>query len=140
MIGPSPKPFLARSASGTWILNFGDGQDLVRALDEVEELVGRANKQLVIWIIQVEFLAALQDVDGFLARIRTIVAASKDRVGHCAVFAKEAGQRVDIMAALKQIGLGVHHSAPDGACFVEVHRPDGIVTGMPGKAFDVSTV
>ncbi len=140
VIGPSPKPFLARAESGAWILNFGDGKDLVRALDAVEELVGHADKERVIWIIQPEFLAALPDVDLFLARIHTIVAASKDKVAHCAVFAKEAAQRIDVMTALKQIGLGVHYSAPDGACFVEVHRPDGIVVGMPGKAFDVGAV
>ena len=106
----------------------------------MEEFVGRASGQSVIWIIQAEFLAAALDVDGFLARVRAIVAASKDKVGHCAVFAKEAAQRIDIMAALKQIGLGVHYSAPDGACFVEVHRPDGIVVGMPGKPFEVGAV
>src|SRR5262245_21340554 len=136
-IGPSPKPFLARAESGTWILNFGDGKDLVRALDELAEFVGCVNNQSVIWIVQAEFLAALPDVDGFLARLRTIVANSKDKVRHLAVFAKEAAQRVDVMAAFKQLGIGVHYSAPDGACFVEVHRPDGIVVGMPGKAFDV---
>jgi hypothetical protein len=140
VIGPSPKPFLARAGSGAWILNFGDGKDRVRALDAVEEFAGRADKQTVIWIIQAEFLAALPDLEGFLGRIRTIVALSKDKVRHSVVFAKETAQRVDVMAALKQIGLSVHHSAPDGACFVEVHRPDGIVVGMPGKAFDVSAV
>jgi hypothetical protein len=106
----------------------------------VEEFVGRTNKQSVIWIFQTEFLEALRDVDGFLARIRAVVATSRDKVGHCAVFAKEAAQRTDIMASLKQIGLDVHYRAPDGACFVEVHRPDGIVVGVPGRAFDVGAV
>jgi len=140
VIGPSPNPFLARAESGIWILNCGDGKDLTRALDALEDFVGRANEQSVIWIIQAAYLAAVGDVDGFLARIRAIVAASKGRVGHCAVFANEAAQRIDIMAALKQMGLGVHYSAPDGACFVEVHRPEGIVVGMPGKAFEVGAV
>jgi hypothetical protein len=85
-------------------------------------------------------LTALQDVDAFLVRIRAIVAESKGKVGHCAVFAKEAAERTDVMAALKQLGVGVHYSAPDGACFVEVHRPEGIIVGMPGKRFDVGTV
>jgi hypothetical protein len=30
--------------------------------------------------------------------------------------------------------MGVHSSANDGACFVEVHGPDGVVVGMPGPA------
>jgi hypothetical protein len=137
VIGPAPKPFLARAQSGIWILNFGDGSDLARALDAVGEFVGRATKQSVIWIIQAEFLAAVSDIDGFLARVRAIVAESADKVGHAAVFVKGAAERIDVMAAFKQIGMGVHHSAPDGACFVEVHRPDGIVVGMPGKPFDV---
>jgi hypothetical protein len=33
------------------------------------------------------------------------------------------------------LDAGSHESAPDGAAFVEVHRPDGIVVGMPGPAF-----
>jgi hypothetical protein len=140
IIGPSPKPFLAQAESGTWILNFGDGQDLTGALDAVEDFVGRVEKQYVVWILQAEFLDALKDVDGFLARIRAIAALSRDKVGHCAVFAKEAGRRTDIMVSLRQIGLAVHFSAPDGACFVEVHRPDGIVVGMPGKPLDSGAV
>jgi hypothetical protein len=140
VIGPSPKPFLARAESGVWILNLGDGKDLGRALDALDEFVGRADKQTVIWIIQAEFLGALRDVEAFLARIRSIVAASKGKVGHGAVFAKEAGQRLDVMAALKQMGIGVHYSAPDGACVVEIHRPDGIVVGMPGNAFVLGAV
>jgi hypothetical protein len=140
VIGPSAKPFLARTASGTWILNFGDGHDLVRGLDAVEDFIRKADKQSVIWILQAEFLDTLQDVDGFLARVRAIAATSRGKVGHCAVFAMRAAQRTDIMLAFSQLGFGVHHSAPDGACFVEVHRPDGIVAGMPGKAFDVGAV
>jgi hypothetical protein len=140
VIGPSAKPFLARTESGAWILNFGDGKDLVRALDAVEDFVEKANKQSIIWILQAEFLDSLRDVDGFLARIRAVVTTSRGKVGHCAVFAAKAAQRTDIMLAFSQLGLGVHYSAPDGACFVEVHRPDGIVVGMPGKAFDVGAV
>jgi hypothetical protein len=140
VIGPSPKPFLARAQSGVWILNFGDGTDLTRALDDVDAFVGKAGQHNIVWIFQAEFLAALRDVDGFLARVSAIAAASRGKVGHTAVFANEAARHTAIMAAFRQIGLGVHYSAPDGACFVEVHRPDGIVVGMPGKAFDVGEV
>ena len=140
VIGPSPRPFLARAESGAWILNLGDGKDLVKALEAVEGFVARADKLSVIWILQREFLDALQDVDGFLARVRAVVSTSRGKVGHTAVFAMTAADRTDIMLAFRQLGLGVHYSAPDGACVVEVHRPDGIVVGMPGKAFDVGAV
>jgi len=140
VIGPSPRPFLARAESGTWILNFGDGKDLTHALDAVEDLVAGPHGGSVIWLFQGEFLSALSDVDGFLARVRAIIAASHDKVEHFAVFAKEAGLHTEVMASLKQIGLGVYYSAPDGACFVEVYRPDGIVVGLPGRSFDVASV
>jgi hypothetical protein len=140
VIRPSPRPFLERAESGTWILNFGDGKDLTHALDAVEAFVARSHRETVIWLFQGEFLAALHDVDGFLVRIRAIVTASHDKVEHLAVFAKEAGLHTEVMASLKQIGLAVFYSAPDGACFVEVHRPDGIVVGLPGRPYDVATV
>ena len=140
VIGPSAKPFLAQGESGIWILNFGDGKDLDGALEAVEAFVEKANKQSVIWILQAEFLDLLRDVGGFLARVRAIVVTSRGKVGHCAVFAMKAAERTDIMQVFSQIGLGVHYSDPDGACFVEVHRPDGIVVGMAGKAFDVGAV
>jgi hypothetical protein len=133
---PAAKPFLARAQSGLWILNFGDGSDCDRALDAIDEFVARADKQSVIWILQADFFKSLRDLDGFLERVRTVVTRSRGTVGHCAVFATEASRRTDVMQAFGQLGLGVHYSAPDGACFVEVHRPDGIVVGMPGRAFD----
>lgn len=45
----------------------------------------------------------------------------------------DASIDTDIVAKIRAMGYGVHGSAPDGACFVEVHKPDGsIVVGMPG--------
>lgn len=134
--GPSPEPFLTRAQSGVWILNFGDGSDLSRALDAVDEFVSSADRQSVIWILQLEFLNSLQDLDRFLDRVRAVITNSHGTVRHSAVFATEASQRTDVMGAFRQLGLGVHHSAPDGACFIEVHRPNGIVVGMAGQAFD----
>ena len=140
VIGPSSRPFLARADSGWFVLNFGDGKDLVTALESIEDAVERRDKLNVIWILQREFLDALQDLKSFLARVGAIVSASHGRIGHVAVFATKAADRVEIMNSFRQLGLGVHYSAPDGACFVEVHRPDGIVVGMAGKAFDVGAV
>jgi hypothetical protein len=140
VFGPSPQPFLARAESGWLILNFGDGKDLVKALESIEGIVAGTEKLNVVWILQSEFLEALLDLKSFLARVGAVVVASKGRMGHVAVFATEAAKRVDIMNCFRQLGLGVHYSDPDGACFVEVHRPDGIVVGMPGKAFDGGAV
>ena len=134
VFGPSPKPFLKRAESGVWILNFGDGTDLNGALNAVDEFVRSADQENVIWILQAEFLNSLTDLDRFVERVRSVTANSRGTVGHCAVFATEASRRTDVMQAFKQLGLGVHYSAPDGACFVEVHRPDGIVIGMAGQA------
>jgi hypothetical protein len=137
---PSPTPFLARAQSGFWILNLGDGGDTTQALRACDDLVAKlARGQSVIWILQAEFLSSVQDLDGFLVRVRAVIDRLRGAVGHNAVFATDASRRTDVMRAFRQIGLGVHYSAPDGACFVEVHRPDGIVVGMPGPAFDDGT-
>jgi hypothetical protein len=141
VFGPSPEPFFARTQSGVWILNFGDGGDVTEALSALEDFIAQCSgTQRVIWILQAQFLNSVQDLDGFLVRVRAVIARSQGTTEHCAVFATEASRRTDVMRAFKQIGLGVHYSAPDGACFVEVHRPDGIVVGMPGPAFDQGTV
>ena len=133
---PTPGPSFGRAESGFWILNFGDGGDLNGALDVVDTFVRSADQQNVIWILQAGFLNSLADVGKFLDRVRTVIVNSQGKVGHVAVFATEASKRTDLMQAFRQLGLGVHSSSPDGACFVEVHRPDGIVVGMPGPAFD----
>lgn len=45
-----------------------------------------------------------------------------------------AGQ-TDAVGLLRTAGFGVHGSAEDGVCFVEVHKPDGTITvGMTGPS------
>lgn len=45
----------------------------------------------------------------------------------------DASMDADLVAGICAMGYGAHGSAADGACFVEVHKPDGsVVVGMPG--------
>jgi hypothetical protein len=49
------------------------------------------------------------------------------------VLPNEASARDKVVELLKNAGFGVHGSTEDGACFVEVHKPDGTITvGMAG--------
>ena len=136
VFGPSPDPFLARTDSGVWMLELGDGRNFTEALDSLEHFVSTTTQQSVIWIVQAELLEQLTDPGGFVKRVSSVMDRSRGTTRHCAVFVTRASERTDVMRAFKELGLGVHYSAPDGACFVEVHRPDGIVVGMPGPAFD----
>jgi hypothetical protein len=51
------------------------------------------------------------------------------------VLPKDASTRDDVVDLLKNAGFEAHGSAEDGACFVEVHKPEGTITiGMPGPS------
>jgi len=130
-----PTPTLRRAESGIWILNFGDGAEPDAALRAIERFVTQPVQARVIWILQDSFFSSVLDLPPFLFRIAAVVSASSGRISHCAVFPGDAASRRDLMDAFKSAGLGVHFGGPDGECFVEVHRPDGIVIGMPGQPY-----
>jgi hypothetical protein len=129
---PTPEPALGRAESGYWILNFGDGRDGEGALVAIEAFARTGAAAPVIWILDAAFLGALQDEERFIARVLAVRRESPKGMGHCAVFAGDVARWDSLMRAFKAAGLGVHYAHADGACFVEVHRPDGVVVGMPG--------
>jgi len=107
---------------------------------ELSEVISRvaqmsvAGQASIIWILQPCVLESAA-FDALIGMLTAIVQQSRGIVGHCAVVPHATEQHASQMRRLKQPGVGVHYSAEDGACFVEVHKPDGIVVGMPGRAF-----
>jgi hypothetical protein len=87
---------------------------------------------MMVWILQEALLERITDWDRFVADLEQVVPQPINRFGHCAVLVLKAAHRQELIHRLRGIAIGVHGSADDGACFVEVHRPDGIVVGMPG--------
>ncbi len=125
---------LARCESGIWIAQMGTGVDHRSVLDELKKLAKDDQQQNVIWIMPPEFLDTLADQASFMSEVASIVKSSQGKIGHTAVLPRASAKHKSVMAQLRDFGIGVHYSADDGACFVEVHKPDGIVVGMPGPA------
>lgn len=135
VVKPALRPHFARLESGVGIADMGAGSDFEAVLHEAASAVAAEPPNTIIWILH-EALLVRMDADGepLLRRLEPIVRQTKSPGGHCAVLVQKAAERHGLVRRLKELGMGVHGSAEDGACFVEVHRPDGIVVGMPGPA------
>ncbi len=134
VMGAAVQPFLVRARSGVWILNLGASADAEPALEAVEGFVAQEIRASVFWFVQREFLAAYSRSQPTQERVRDIVAAAAGRIGHCAVVPCGFEDRA-ALESLVASGFGVHFAHEDGACLVEVHRPEGITIGMPGPPF-----
>lgn len=126
---------IGRAESGVWIAQMGKHELNQQLLDSIKKLASQIDKAVLIWIVAPEFIEALSDQKAFLSEFAAIVEASKGRVGHSAVFPHALLEHEIFIQRVRALGIAVHGSADDGACFVEVHRPDGIVVGMPGREY-----
>jgi hypothetical protein len=134
VIHPVAAPSLGQMESGLVIANLGAGDDFEPVLSAAERVAATGHQLSMIWILQEALLTQVTDWDQFVGRLESVVRKPGNRIGHCVVLVLEAAQRHALVQRLKGVGMGVHGSADDGACVVEVHRPDGIVVGMPGRA------
>ena len=135
VVHPAPKAYLGRAESGVWIADLGATSDFSDVVSRVAQLSIAGEQFSVIWILQSCQLESSVTFDSLIGTLTTIVQQSRGIAGHCAVVPHATARHTSQMARLRQSGLGVHYSADNGACFVEVHKPEGIVIGMPGKAF-----
>ena len=139
VVHPTHELSFGQSQSGVWILNLGQGPDLARGLDLLERFTAQTTQASVIWILTGALLESIPDYGRFLRRVADVCEASFGRIAHIAVFPDDVPSRATTMRAFRRIGMGVHYGGPDRACFVEVHRPDGIVVGMPGAVLEGET-
>ena len=117
--------------SGWLVVDFGPDGDWRQLTVDVYTQLQQRNVPLVV-ILQagaIDALAQRGETDRFLDLWRQMADAGCSSVW---VLPLEAGSRHDLARRLRDAGMGVHGSAPDGACFVEVHTPEGITVGMPG--------
>jgi len=135
VVHPIPKAYFARAESGVWIADLGAASDFADVVSRVAQLSAAAQQASVIWILQPCVLDSAAAFDSLISTLTALVQRSRGIVVHCAVVPHATEQHTSQMRRLRQTGVGVHYSAEDGACFVEVHKPDGIVIGMPGRAF-----
>ncbi len=126
---------IGRAESGVWVAQMGKRELNQRVLDSIKKLASQLDKAVVIWIVAPEFIESLTDQKAFQSEFADIVDASKGRVAHSVVFPHALLEHEVFIQRVRELGIAVYASADDGACFVEVHRPDGIVVGMPGREY-----
>jgi len=131
----STEAALSKSESGYWIAQMGNAGGEQSVLAELKTLTATGRPANVIWIIPTQFLKTLNDPAQFVTAVDSLVKDSGGSFGFTAVVPGASAEHEPMMARLQAVGVGVHYAADDGACFVEVHKPEGIVVGMPGAAF-----
>jgi hypothetical protein len=135
VIHPAPEPYFGRMDSGIWIAGLGDGTQAMRVIGKAAKLVVDAVPAYVVWICLPSMLDSPSVFDPFLAAFASLVGATRGTVDHCVVVANANERQHPQIQRIHELGVGVHHSAPDGSCFLEVHTPDGIFIGVLGPAF-----
>ncbi|HEV2668400.1 MAG TPA: hypothetical protein VG324_26015 [Blastocatellia bacterium] len=135
VIHPSPKAQIGLTESKLVILDFGTSGDWQTMLADIEAGLSSGTFPSTVTILQlpmIERLDAAGELSAFIARWQSARQSGWNAVW---VLPNEASTRNDVVDLLKNAGFGAHGSAEDGACFVEVHKPDGTITiGMPGPS------
>ena len=133
VLHPSSKTCFARTESGVVIAQLGSGAEALDVVARAALLIPRGKPAFLVWILQPAMLDSATLFDRFLSDFTLLVERSRGTLDHCAVvpYANEL-HRIQ-MKRLADLGISVHHAAANGACFVEIHRPDGIVIGIPGS-------
>ncbi|MBP6750438.1 MAG: hypothetical protein KA144_12420 [Xanthomonadaceae bacterium] len=134
VVKPDARTRIAYTPSGILLVDYGQTGDWKETHTHLDAaLETRAASVLVI------MQSALIDALRRSAQLMAFFDDWKRRKsrGISAVWALplDASSQTDIVRLIGDMGYGVHASAPDGACFLEVHKPDGSITvGMTGDA------
>lgn len=131
---PTKNAYLQETDSGVWLLGFGDGREPSAALDRLEELQTGGERPHVLWLLRADFIDSLRSQPEFLSRVSRVVSKTASTMTHHAVLSGRSALHEQLVRALQSIGVAVSLAADDGASFVEVHRPSGIVVGIPGPS------
>jgi hypothetical protein len=115
------------------ILNFGAVQFIPAGLKLLKAFLGDVTeRRFVLWLVPASILPAFLDAPELFDQIARLVAAGP-LVSHLAVFPDDFPSLERIMTSFRAVGVGAQRGGRDGACYVEVHKPDGtIVAGIPG--------
>jgi hypothetical protein len=137
VIHPIETAYMTTLDSGARIVDFGSCCKLQDFFAEIEKFCEHPEKLSIIWIVQsnfIEYLQATGNITIFLKKLEQILNSNPQ--SRNIVLPDEAINLVSFRNSLIKIGAYIFSSADDGACFVEVHKPDGtIAVGMPGEQF-----
>ncbi len=135
VIRPSTQPQVNHLESNFLVLDFGVDGDWLALVSDFDERVSRVEVPPTVVILQSAMLGRLRasgDLRDFVSEWHRLRERGWQAVW---VLPWEAAGQVDVVELLKAAGFGVHGSAEDGACFIEVHKPDGTITiGMTGPS------
>ena len=135
VIHPRTQPLLIPLESNFLILDFGVASDWRILVSVFNERLGRIGVLPTVAILQsamLDQLRAAGELRDFVAAWQGIRERGWQAVW---VLPREAAGQTDAVELLKSVGFGVHGSDEDGACVIEVHKPDGTITiGMPGAS------
>ncbi len=134
-ISPSTQPQVRHLESNFLVMDFGVESNWRVLVSGFNERLGRIEVPPTVAILQGAMLDRLRAA----GELREFVGAwqyLRERGWQAVwVLPRDAAGQADAVESLKTAGFGVHGSAEDGMCFVEVHKPDGtIAVGMPGPS------
>ncbi len=135
VIEPRPNPYFSQRESGVWIAELGSGKNIDEIVTRVRKLSEQAQRATVVWIVQPILLESPTVFEAVLAAFRPLLSDARKVIAHSAVVPYAGDRHAAMMRRLKDIGMSVYYGGPHGECFVEVHKPEGIVVGMPGRPF-----
>jgi len=134
-ISPSTQPQVRHLESNFLVMDFGVDSDWRVLVSGFNERLGRIDVPPTVAILQgamLDRLRAAGELQDFVGAWQYLRERGWQAVW---VLPREAAGQMDAVESLKMAGFGVHGSAEDGMCFVEVHKPDGtIAIGMPGPS------
>ncbi len=135
VIYPSTKLQVNHLESNFLVLDFGVDGDWLTLVSGFDERLERTEIPPTVAILQgarLDRLRASGELRDFVSEWQRLRERGWQAVW---ILPLEAAGQVDAVELLSMAGFGVHGSAKDGACFIEIHKPDGTITiGMPGPS------
>lgn len=135
VLHPDSRACFARAESGVWVAQLGDGDAAPGVVARAGVLANRGEPAYVVWVVQPGVLGSA-DFDEFFALFAAVVLQSRGTVDHSAVLPGLREAHRPRAMRLAGLGIDIRHAASNGACFLEVHGPDGIVISFPGAALE----
>jgi hypothetical protein len=134
VIDPTPNAHVDVVSSGAVIADYGQSGNWRYTNTQLSAALAKHPGSVVV-ILQNEMINALRQSNEFGEFFGYWKASKRKSVSAVWVLPLRASEQASVVSSIQNTGYGVHASAPDGACFVEVHKPNGsIVVGMPGPA------
>ena len=134
VIKPTAVAHVAVAPSGALVVDYGKNGNWQYTNSQFEAAHAKRAASAVV-ILQREMIDKLSQANELGQFIAYWKAAKEKGVSAVWVLPLRASEQSSVINSIQGAGYGVHASAPDGACFVEVHKPDGSITvGMPGPA------